>query len=119
MIARGLALATLMGALLSGSADARNEHCSGGIQYVVQAMRDKDKGNTDNYTREINKAIGQFAICAKEDPNDFEAIGYMGWAYAEAESAGAAGDAFNKAIAGLHAKGDAKKEEWATNNRNS
>lgn len=118
-IARGLALAGLLGALLSGSADARNEHCSGGIQYVVQAMRDKDKGNTEDYQREINKAIQQFTICVREDANDFEAVGYMGWAYAEVESAAAAGEAFNKAIAGLHTKGDAKKEEWATNNRNS
>lgn len=119
VIARGLALAALLGALLSGLAEARNEHCSGGIQYVVQAMRDKDKGNTEDYEREIHKAIQQFAICVREDPNDFEAIGYMGWAFAEAESAAAAGEAFDKAIAGLHAKPDPKKEEWATNNRNS
>jgi tetratricopeptide (TPR) repeat protein len=118
-IARGLVLAALLGALSSGSAEARNEHCSGGIQYVVQAMRDKDKGNTEDYQREIGKAIQQFSICVGEDPNDFEAVAYMGWAYAEAESACAAGNAFAKGIAGLHTKGDAKKEEWATNNRNS
>ena len=83
--------AVLAGALLfalAGIAEARNPHCAGGIQYVVQAMKDKDKGNTDDYQREINKAVQQLEQCSSEDPNDLEALGYLGWAYAEVDSAG-------------------------------
>ena len=116
---RGLALAALVATWFAGTAQARNEHCSGGIQYVVQAMRDKDKGNTEDYERQIKKAIQQLTLCEKEDPKDFEAIGYLGWAYAEADSAGPAGVAFDKAIAGLKAKGEVKKMEQVVNNRTS
>jgi tetratricopeptide (TPR) repeat protein len=118
-IARGLVLAALWGALATGIAEARNPHCAGGIQYVVQAIRDKDKGNTEDYDREINKAVQQLEICRKEDPADYEAIGYLGWAYADIESAGPAGKAFAEAIQGFQAKGDAKKADWATSNRAS
>src|SRR5205823_15054243 len=48
---------------------------------------------------------------------DFEAVGYLGWALAELDSAGPAGVAFQKAIDGLTAKGDKKKVEVATANR--
>jgi tetratricopeptide (TPR) repeat protein len=114
------ALATLGFALvLSGVAGARNEHCAGGIQYVVQAMKDKEKGNTDDYQREINKAVQQLTECSTADPNDFEAIGYLGWAYAEVDSAGPAGQAFDKAISGLKSKGDVKKADLVSNNRES
>ena len=118
-IARGGAVAALVGALLSGTAEARNPHCAGGIQYVVQATRDKDKGNLEDYQREINKAVQQLQMCAQEDPADFEAIAYLGWAYAEVDSTCEAGKAFATAIKGLQAKGDTKKAEWATNNRSS
>ena len=33
-------------------AEARNPHCAGGIQYVVQGMRDKEKGNTEDRSEE-------------------------------------------------------------------
>ena len=113
--------AVLAGALLfalAGIAEARNPHCAGGIQYVVQAMKDKDKGNTDDYQREINKAVQQLEQCSSEDPNDLEALGYLGWAYAEVDSAGPAGRAFQKAIDAMKAKGD-KKADWVANNRES
>lgn len=118
-IARAASLAALAVALLAGAAEARNPHCAGGIQYVVQAMRDKDKGNLEDYTREINKAVQQLEICQNEDPADFEAIGYLGWAYAEVESMGPAGKAFQAAIKGLEGKGDVKKRDWVVNNLNS
>ena len=118
-IARTASLAALSGALMAGVAEARNPHCAGGIQYVVQAIRDKDKGNLEDYTREINKAVQQLEICQTEDPADFEAIGYLGWAYAEVESMGPAGKAFQTAIKGLEAKGDKKKGEQVLNNMNS
>ena len=107
------------GLVLAGAAEARNPHCAGGIQYVSQAMRDKEKGNTEDYEREIRKAVQQLEPCVVEDPKDLEAMGYLGWAYAEVDSACAAGQAFSKAIKGLTAKGDKKKVEWATTNRDS
>jgi tetratricopeptide (TPR) repeat protein len=105
--------------LAAGHAEARNPHCAGGIQYVVQAMKDKDKGNTDDYQREIGKAVQQLEQCQAEDAADLEAIGYLGWAYAEVDSAGPAGIAFQKAADGLRAKGDVKKADWVSNNRDS
>jgi tetratricopeptide (TPR) repeat protein len=119
MIARGAALAGLLGIVLCGRAEARNPHCAGGIQYVVQAMRDKEKGNTEDYQREITKAVQQLEMCSTQDPADFEAVGYLGWAYAEVDSGAAAGKAFQTAIDGLTKKGDKKKVEWVVNNRNS
>jgi tetratricopeptide (TPR) repeat protein len=100
-------------------AHARNPHCAGGIQYVVGGLRDNEKGLTEDYVRQMNKAVQQLEMCATEDPADFEAIGYLGWAYAELDSAGPAGRAFQKSIEGLTAKGDKKKAEWATQNRDS
>src|SRR5437867_3400177 len=105
-------LAALSAAAITGVAEARNPHCAGGIQYVVQAMRDKDKGNAEDYAREINKAVQQLEQCQGEDPIDFEAIGYLGWAYAEVDSACLAGKAFAASIKGLEAKGDVKKVDW-------
>lgn len=113
----GAASAALV--LAAGMASARNPHCAGGIQYVVQGLRDKERGNTEDYVREMNKAVDQLRQCAAEDPADFEAIGYLGWAYAEVESAGPAGEWFQKAIDGLTAKGDKKKLEIVSNNRES
>lgn len=113
------ACAAACAALLATVAEARNPHCAGGIQYVVGGLRDKDKGLTEDYLRQMNKAVQQLTKCGAEDPNDFEAMGYLGWAYAELDSAGPAGVAFQKAIAGLEAKGDRKKKEWAEQNRDS
>jgi Flp pilus assembly protein TadD len=115
---RCFALTALAAAVLAGAAEARNPHCAGGIQYVVQAMNDKSKNNMEDYTREINKAVQQLEQCRTEDPNDFEAIGYLGWAYAEIDSMSQAGKAFDAAIKGLEIK-DPKKKDWAINNRNS
>lgn len=116
---RGVAIAALLLAAAAERADARNPHCSGGILYVTQGMRDKDKGDTESYDRQMKKAVAELEQCAAQDPADAEALGYLAWAYAEIDSAGPAGKAFAGAIAGLTAKGDKKKAEWATNNRNS
>ncbi len=118
-IVRGGTAAALVGALLVGTAEARNPHCAGGIQYVVQANNDKQKGNMEDYQRELGKAVQQLEQCSTEDPNDFEAIGYLGWAYAESDSFAKAGKAFETAVKGLQAKGDVKKVDWVNNNRNS
>jgi tetratricopeptide (TPR) repeat protein len=103
--------------LVAAVASARNMHCAGGIQYVVQGLKDKDRGNTEDYQREMNKAVDQLNACATEDPADLEALGYLGWAYAELDSCGPAGTAFQKAIDGLAAKGDKKKLDIVNTNR--
>jgi len=101
----------------AGIASARNPHCAGGIQYVVQGLRDKDRGMAEDYTREMNKAVDQLTQCSTEDPADLEALGYLGWALAELDSCGPAGVAFQKAIDGLNAKGDKKKLDPVEANR--
>jgi tetratricopeptide (TPR) repeat protein len=114
LMAMGLAGAVTF----AGVAEARNPNCAGGIQYLSQAMKDKEKGNTVDYEREISKAVQRLEMCQAEDPADFEAIGYLAWAYAEVDSACPAGVAFDKAIEGLKTK-DKKKVPWAENNRES
>jgi tetratricopeptide (TPR) repeat protein len=116
-IGAGLAMLALV-LVLAGTAEARNPNCAGGIQYVVQAMRDKEKGNLEDYQREIFKAVDRLTLGASEDPADLEALAYLGWAFAEIDSACPAGQAFQKAIEGLKAKGD-KKADWAISNRES
>ena len=101
----------------AGAAFARNPNCAGGIQYVVQGIRDKERGLTDDYTREMNKAVVTLTQCATEDPADLEAVGYLGWALAELDSCGPAGVAFQKSIDGLTAKGDKKKLDVVAGNR--
>lgn len=110
--------AVLLSGVLAGRVEARNQHCAGGIQYVVGGLKDKGKGNTEDYLRQMNKAVAQLTTCSTEDPTDFEALAYLGWAYAELDSAGPAGVAFDKAIKGLESKGDKKKAEQWTGNRN-
>src|SRR5205085_10775299 len=73
-------IATTLGAALSlvafvGAAQARNMHCAGGIQYVVQGMNDKTRGSLDDYKREMTKAVQQLEQCASEDSADYEAMG--------------------------------------------
>lgn len=116
---RSIVAVTTMAVLLSGAgvASARNEHCAGGIQYVTQGMKDKDRGMTEDYQREMNKAVVQLTECSTADPADLEALGYLGYALAELDSCGPAGAAFQKAIAGLTEKGDKKKVEVVVANR--
>src|SRR5262249_2436350 len=111
-----LAVALLAAAL---PAEARNPHCAGGITYVVGGLKDKEKGNLEDYQRQFVKAGAQLEQCAAEDPEDAEALGYLGWAYAELDSCGPAGKAFASAIEKLKAKNDPKKADIATNNRDS
>lgn len=125
MKSRALAIVAAVSAVctlvLGGVAQARNEHCAGGIQYVVGGMRDKARQNTEDYLSQMHKAIQQFEMCAEGDPADFEAMGYMGWAYCELDEAGAmdgaalAGAAFKKCIDGMTAKGDKKLKQWQDN----
>ncbi|HTR97167.1 MAG TPA: hypothetical protein VMH61_04645 [Candidatus Acidoferrales bacterium] len=104
-------------AALAGAAHARNPHCAGGIQYVAQALNDKQKGNTEDYQREINKAVDQLSTCASEDTADYEAQGYLAQAYAEVDSAGPAGEWFATSARRAEAKGDKKKLDVIVTNR--
>jgi len=117
---RVLTVVTAVALLLAaGAAWARNPHCAGGIQYLVQSQADEQKGNKDDAARELQKSVQQLEQCSTEDPADFEAIGYLGWAYALSDSMCAAGKAFQTSIEGLTTKGDKKKLEMVTNNRES
>jgi hypothetical protein len=104
MITMGAAALCIL--VTAGTAFARNPHCAGGIQYVVNGMKDKDKGNMEDYERQMHKAVHQLEICSSEDAEDFEAIGYLGWAYAEIGNFEKAGEAFNASVEGLTAKGE-------------
>lgn len=123
MNVRGIGVGMVLGSIATlialGAAEARNPHCAGGIQYVVGGLRDKGNGNMEDYQRQMQKAMSQLESCAAEDSVDYEAIGYLGWAYAEVDSCGPAGRWFQKAIDGLAARGDKKKSELASNNRDS
>lgn len=101
----------------AGTALARNPHCAGGIQYVVQGLKDKERGNLEDYEREMNKAVQQLTICSSEDPADFEALGYLGWALAEIDSFAPAGEAFEKALVAARVKGDKRKIDVIAANR--
>ena len=114
----GLAVGLLL-LLWGGTAQARNPHCSGGIQYWSLWWNDKEKNNLEDYKRELGKAIEQLEMCSAEDPKDFEALGYLAWCYAEVDSAAAAGRTFSKAIEGLNAKGDKKGVDRVVTNRDS
>ncbi len=115
LVAAGLTLA--LAATLAGSAWARNPHCAGGIQYVVQGLRDRDKGNTEDYTRQILKAVDQLSMCAGEDSLDYEAQGYLAQAYAELDSCGPAGHWFARSLTAAQLKADKKKVEVIQANR--
>ena len=65
---RGAGVAALLLAIAAPRAEARNPHCSGGILYVTQGMRDKDKGDRESYERQMHKAVAELSSCAAEDP---------------------------------------------------
>jgi tetratricopeptide (TPR) repeat protein len=111
----GLALLVL--AISAGTALARNFHCAGGIQYVIQGTKEKDKGNLDDAKRIFGKAVAQLSTCVQEDPNDNESWSYLGWAYAELDSAEQSGRAFDEAEKRLAA--DPKALTRAVQNRES
>jgi len=112
-----IGLALLAIAIGAGTAAARNFHCSGGIQYVIQGTKEKDKGNLEDAHRIFGKGVTQLRQCTSEDPNDSESWSYLGWALAEVDSAAEAGAAFDQAETRLAA--EPKKLLIATQNRKS
>jgi tetratricopeptide (TPR) repeat protein len=105
-------LALILG---SATAHARNFHIAGGIQYVVQGLKEKEKGNLEDANRIFGKAVRELTIGTTEDPKDGEAFGYLGWAYAELDSAEKAGAAFDQAMVKL--ANDPKKLKQVSDNR--
>ena len=114
-MATGLALLAM--AICAGTSAARNFHCAGGIQYVIQGTKEKDKGNLEDAHRIFGKGVAQLRQCTTEDPNDSEAWSYLGWALSEVDSAAEAGAAFDEAEKRL--VGNAKALTIATQNRKS
>lgn len=111
--------AVVTAAGLGRIAEARNANCSGGILYVSQALSARNNKDIPESKKLMLKAVEKLSTCATEDPNDFEALGYLGWAYAEVDSFRPAGIYFEKSIQGLATKGDKKKLDWASDNRKS
>ena len=114
-MATGLALLAM--AICAGTSAARNFHCAGGIQYVIQGTKEKDKGNLEDAHRIFGKGVAQLRQCTSEDPNDSEAWSYLGWALAEVDSAAESGAAFDEAEKRL--VGNTKALTIATQNRKS
>jgi tetratricopeptide (TPR) repeat protein len=114
----GLAAGLLLGGI-GRMAEARNANCSGGILYVSQALQARQNKDLPEADKLMHRAVDRLSQCATEDPEDYEALGYLGWAYAEIDSFRPAGVYFAKAIEGLGKKGDKKKVDWATTNRGS
>jgi tetratricopeptide (TPR) repeat protein len=105
-----MAAAVLLAAVAVPRAEARNYHCAGGIQYVVQGQQEFAKGNIDDAHRIYGKAVAQLTQCLTEDPKDLEAWDYLGVAYAELDSAQQSGQAFAQGIAKATEAGDEKKK---------
>ncbi len=119
IVAAAALAAGLVAAGLGRVAEARNANCSGGILYVTQSLAAREKQDLPESKKLMMKAVERLNQCAVEDPVDYEAIGYLGWAYAEVDSFRPAGEWFQKSIAGLAAKGDKKKLEMVSDNRKS
>ena len=103
-----MATAVFVAAVAVPRAEARNFHCAGGIQYVVQGQQEFAKGNIEDAHRIYGKAVAQLNQCISEDPGDVESYDYLGVAYAELDSAEQSGQAFAKGIALANTK-DADK----------
>lgn len=119
---RIVATAVLAAGLLAGlgrMAEARNANCSGGILYVSQALQARANKDLPEADKLMHRAVDRLSQCAAEDPEDYEAAGYLGWAYAEIDSFRPAGVFFAKSIEGLAKKGDKKKLETTSDNRKS
>ena len=114
----GLAAGLLLGGI-GRMAEARNANCSGGILYVSQALQARQNKDMPEADKLMHRAVDRLSQCATEDPEDYEALGYLGWAYAEIDSFRPAGVYFERSIQGLAKKGDKKKVDWATTNRGS
>lgn len=95
----GAALAAfVLGLVLAPRVEAREFHIAGGIQYVIQGTKEKDKGNLEDAQRIFGKAVANLTEGVANDPKDDEAWIYLAQAYGELDSAAKCGEAFAEAI---------------------
>lgn len=95
----GAALAAfILGVALAPPAAARDFNVAGGIQYVIQGTKEKNKGNLEDADRIFKKAVMTLTKGVQNDPKDDEAWIYLGQAYGELDSAQQCGEAFAEAI---------------------
>ncbi len=101
--------------VLAPQAGARDFRVAGGIQYVIQGTKEKEKGNLEDAQRIFGKAVTNLKMGVENDPKDNEAWLYLGQAYGELDSTKQCGDAFAEAVRRL--QGDPKLLKRATDNR--
>jgi tetratricopeptide (TPR) repeat protein len=97
VIAPALA-ALVLAAALAPPAAARHFKIAGGIQYVIQGTKEKDKGNLEDAERIFGKAVTNLSEGVVEDPKDDEAWIYLGQAHGELRQFEQAGKAFAEAL---------------------
>jgi tetratricopeptide (TPR) repeat protein len=100
--------------ILAPLASARDFRVAGGIQYVIQGTKEKEKGNTEDARRIFGKAVTNLKMGIENDPKDSEAWLYLGQAYGELDSAQQCGEAFSQAVARIT---DPKIKKRAADNR--
>ena len=100
--------------VLVPAASARDYRVAGGIQYVIQGTKEKEKGNLEDARRIFGKAVTNLKMGIENDPKDSEAWLYLGQAYGELDSAKQCGDAFAEAVRRIT---DPKVNKRAADNR--
>ncbi len=101
--------------VMAPQAAARDFRVAGGIQYVIQGTKEKEKGNLEDAQRIFGKAVTNLKMGVENDPKDNEAWLYLGQAFGELDSSKQCGDAFGEAVRRL--QGDPKMLKRATDNR--
>lgn len=96
----GSALALAALGLAVVPAHARDAMVAGGIQYVIQGIKENEKvpPNSEDAQRLFNKAVLTLNKGIANDPKDDEAWDYLGRAYGEIDSAAQSGRAYAEAI---------------------
>jgi tetratricopeptide (TPR) repeat protein len=95
--------AIVLAATWAPRVEARDANIAGGIQYVIQAIKEKEKqnGSLEDANRMFGKAVVNLEKGIANDPKDSEAWEYLGRAYGELDSAEQAGRAYKEAMARL------------------
>lgn len=100
-------------------ASARDAMVAGGIQYVIQGIKENEKNppNVEDAKRLFGKAVMTLNKGIANDPKDDEAWDYLGRAYGELDSAEQSGKAYAEAI--RRAQSNPKLLKRAQENRDS
>jgi tetratricopeptide (TPR) repeat protein len=107
--------AVVFAVAIAPPAAARHFKIAGGIQYVIQGTKEKDKGNLEDAERIFGKAVTNLTEGVAEDPKDDEAWIYLGQAHGELRHFEDAGKAFAEAM--RRVKDNPKLLKRATDNR--